>query len=228
VSPLPLALRVLPSAVRGRTPIRVRDAPRVRALALGLGLIPPRTMHSAQDVRLLLQAAAGARRAVEIGVYEGASARALLDALQPGAELHLIDPFGANPTLLPGWAGVEGATRRVVARAARRRDAGPRVVWHVERSADTAARWSGPVDLVFIDGDHTEEGCRSDWELWSPLVAPGGVVLFHDATGPDALPGPRAVFEGLFRTGDPLRGWRIKAEVDTAVAVEREDETSGH
>jgi hypothetical protein len=52
-------------------------------------------------------------------------------------------------------------------------------------------------------------------------VAPGGVVLFHDATGPDALPGPRAVFEGLFRTGDPPPGWRIAAEVDTAVAVER-------
>jgi predicted O-methyltransferase YrrM len=116
---------------------------------------------------------------------------------------------------------VEGATRRVVRRAARRRGDGPRLVWHVERSEDTAARWREPVDLLFIDGDHSEAGCRLDWELWSPFVAPGGVVLFHDATGPDALPGPRAVFEDLFRTGDPPAGWRIRAEVDTAVAVER-------
>jgi hypothetical protein len=145
----------------------------------------------------------------------------LAGALPADATLHLIDPFGENPTLLPGWAGVERATRRVVGRAARRRGAGPHVVWHVERSEDTADRWREPVDLVFIDGDHSEAGCRLDWELWSPFVAPGGVVLFHDASGPDALPGPRAVFEDLFRTGDPPAGWRIRAEVDTAVAVER-------
>ena len=46
-------------------------------------------------------------------------------------------------------------------------------------------------------------------------------MLFHDAIGPDALPGPRAVFEDLFRAGDPPAGWRIRDEVDTAVAVER-------
>ena len=46
-------------------------------------------------------------------------------------------------------------------------------------------------------------------------------MIFHDAIGPNALPGPRAVFEELFRTGDPPRGWHVKAEVDTAVAVER-------
>jgi predicted O-methyltransferase YrrM len=119
---------------------------------------------------------------------------------------------------------VEAATRRVVGRAARRRGRGPHVVWHVERSEDTADRWREPVDLVFIDGDHSEAGCRLDWELWSPFVAPGGVVLFHDASGADALPGPRAVFEDLFRTGDPPAGWRIRAEVDTAVAVERTGE----
>jgi hypothetical protein len=52
-------------------------------------------------------------------------------------------------------------------------------------------------------------------------VAAGGVVLFHDVSGPNALPGPRAVFEALFRSGDPPAGWRIRAEADTAVAVER-------
>jgi predicted O-methyltransferase YrrM len=135
--------------------------------------------------------------------------------------LHLIDPFGENATLLPGWAGVEGATRRVVGRAARRRADGPRLVWHVERSEDTAADWRESVDLVFIDGDHSEAGCRLDWELWSPFVAAGGVVLFHDVSGPNALPGPRAVFDALFRSGDPPAGWRIRAEADTAVAVER-------
>ncbi|HTU77918.1 MAG TPA: hypothetical protein VMF09_04090, partial [Solirubrobacteraceae bacterium] len=71
-------MAILPQALRSLTPARLRDDVRARAVAVGLGLIPPRTMHSAEDVRVLLDAARGARRAVEIGVYEGASALALL------------------------------------------------------------------------------------------------------------------------------------------------------
>jgi cephalosporin hydroxylase len=37
-----------------------------------------------------------------------------------------------------------------------------------------------PVDLLFVDGDHTYEGVKRDFELYSPLVRSGGVVAFHD------------------------------------------------
>jgi cephalosporin hydroxylase len=37
-----------------------------------------------------------------------------------------------------------------------------------------------PVDLLFIDGDHTYEGVRADFEMYSPLVRPGGLIVFHD------------------------------------------------
>ncbi len=36
------------------------------------------------------------------------------------------------------------------------------------------------LDLLFIDGDHSYEGVRADFELYHPLVRPGGVVAFHD------------------------------------------------
>lgn len=36
------------------------------------------------------------------------------------------------------------------------------------------------VDLLFIDGSHDYESVRSDWELYRPLVRPGGLVMFHD------------------------------------------------
>lgn len=35
-------------------------------------------------------------------------------------------------------------------------------------------------DFIFIDGDHTLEGVTKDYELYGPLVAPGGVIAFHD------------------------------------------------
>ncbi len=219
-------MSAVPQAVRRLAPSAIRDDVRVRALALGCGLIPPRTMHSREDVRVLLHAAAGARRVVEIGVYEGASARALIDVLPADAELNLIDPFGAHPDALPqGWGASEWATRRTVARALRARNgAAPRVRWHVATSHEVAERWSGTVDLVFIDGDHSEEGCELDWRDWHGFVAPGGHVVFHDARagvdGGRGLPGPTAVVERHFR-GAGTAGWEIAAEADRTVVVRR-------
>jgi cephalosporin hydroxylase len=36
------------------------------------------------------------------------------------------------------------------------------------------------VDMLFIDGDHTYPGALQDWEMYSPLVRPGGLIIFHD------------------------------------------------
>jgi predicted O-methyltransferase YrrM len=214
----------LPQALRSAVPDRVRNDVRLRALAVGTGLIPPRQMHSAAERALIQDLARGARRAVEIGVYEGASAAALCRVLDPEAELHLIDPFGHHPTALrPGMAGTEWASRRVVARARGRQ--GPRLVWHVALSEDVARGWSAPVDFIFIDGDHAEEATDLDWALWHGHVAPGGHVVFHDAREGRAdgtgLPGPTAVVDRLFRGAGAVGGWTIAAEVDRTVAVRR-------
>ncbi len=213
----------LPKAIRRMAPDRVRDDPRLRALAVGTGVIPPRTMHSADEAALLAELARGRRRVVEIGVFEGSSAIVLCDVLEPGAELHLIDPFGHQPNALrEGAAATEWATRRVVERAARRMS-GPRLQWHVDFSASVAQRWNLPVDLVFIDGDHSEIGVTKDWEMWHPFVVEGGTVLFHDAreSQPDGqgLRGPTAVVDRLFRGARALVDWQIADEVDRAVAV---------
>ncbi len=37
-----------------------------------------------------------------------------------------------------------------------------------------------PIDFLYIDGDHTYEGVRSDFEMYSPLVRSGGLIAFHD------------------------------------------------
>lgn len=36
------------------------------------------------------------------------------------------------------------------------------------------------VDVLHIDGDHSYGGVRADWEMYSPLVRPGGLILIHD------------------------------------------------
>lgn len=36
------------------------------------------------------------------------------------------------------------------------------------------------LDLLFIDGDHTYEGAKKDFEMYSLLVKNGGLLVFHD------------------------------------------------
>lgn len=37
-----------------------------------------------------------------------------------------------------------------------------------------------PIDFLWIDADHSYEGAKKDYEMYSPLVRPGGLIAFHD------------------------------------------------
>ena len=38
----------------------------------------------------------------------------------------------------------------------------------------------GEISLLFIDGDHTYEGCKKDINAWLPHLKKGGQIFFHD------------------------------------------------
>jgi MMP 1-O-methyltransferase len=85
-------------------------------------------------------------------------------------------------------------------------------------SARVGKNWAGPLALVFIDGGHTDENVRSDYETWCRHVISGGYVCFHDVFLDPAAGGqaPRRLFdeakgsrmwelEGLYSTLGVLR-----------------------
>jgi len=39
---------------------------------------------------------------------------------------------------------------------------------------------SPTLDLLFIDGDHSYEGVKADWEAYKAFLRPGAIVVFHD------------------------------------------------
>ena len=66
---------------------------------------------------------------------------------------------------------------------------------------------SQEVELLFIDGDHSYEGARADFDRWSALVRPGGHLLFHDAVDSG---GYGNVYPGVSRVADEVGregGW---------------------
>jgi len=48
-----------------------------------------------------------------------------------------------------------------------------------------AVRKVGPVDVLFIDGDHRGDAPLKDYEAYLPLMAPNGVIAFHDINSAD-------------------------------------------
>jgi len=183
-----------------------------------LGIRPVRGQHTVTEHAALKKWATGRSRLVEIGVAEGASAVALREVMSPGGTLWLIDPF--HLSRMRYINAMKRAAHRVVEGCRN-----GRVVWIEEFSSVAANDWNGLIDLLFIDGDHSEPCVQQDWDKWHQFVAPGGVVIFHDAatflggwTREDW--GPVRLVNQLFRER-ALPGWRLVQQVDSLVVVER-------
>jgi cephalosporin hydroxylase len=78
------------------------------------------------------------------------------------------------------------------------------------------------VDVLFIDGDHTEEGVRSDFELYGDLVRRGGIIAFHDIVDAKAdLVGGVPEFWRSVRTADALELVEDRAQGGYGIGVLR-------
>lgn len=62
-----------------------------------------------------------------------------------------------------------------------------RVIRILGKSADVGWSWVEDVNLIFVDGDHSEEGVREDINNWCRHLPRGGVIIFHDYI-PDPIP----------------------------------------
>jgi len=115
---------------------------------------------------------------VEIGSAQGWSACHIGLALRENVrgKLYAIDPH--HPT---SWNDTDAVDTLPILRQNLRRCGIERYVEIVRSTSEEAARnWTAPIDFLFIDGDHSYAGVKSDFEMFAPLVRAGGVVAFHD------------------------------------------------
>jgi hypothetical protein len=48
-------------------------------------------------------------------------------------------------------------------------------------------------DFILIDGDHTCDGLKKDWEAWRELIGKRGIVALHDSVKPTGSAGAGSV-----------------------------------
>ena len=70
------------------------------------------------------------------------------------------------------------------------------------------------LDLVFIDGDHSYVGTKSDFECVKQWMAEDGIIAFHDFSNL-SFPGVTRVVGEALASGD----WMIVGKVDTLVWI---------
>jgi hypothetical protein len=113
-------------------------------------------------------------RGIEIGVLNGETSRHLL-SLGEYIRLIGIDPIipdSMETSLIGSLEFIRQNTDF----------AGERWEFLQDYSYDVHSQFvNESVDFLFIDGDHTYDAVRQDYELYFPKIRKGGLIFFHDS-----------------------------------------------
>jgi predicted O-methyltransferase YrrM len=134
-----------------------------------------------------------ARKVIEIGRYKGGSTLLIAAAMGGEGEFWSID-LGDKESRLR--SSDSRPFDEQIADACRRLGLQVKLVVGDSRTIEVD---TGEVDLVFIDGDHSYEGVKNDFERFGKRVRIGGAVLFDDAFD-----------EGLFKTHSDTVGLLVE------------------
>jgi len=115
---------------------------------------------------------------LEVGTEKGGTFFLLARVATPDALLLSLD-------LPVGQQGAQPAWREPLYRGFRREQQRVELVREDSHDLHTREKIRGllggrKLDLLFIDGDHSYDGVKKDFEMYSPLVGAGGTIAFHD------------------------------------------------
>lgn len=116
---------------------------------------------------------------VELGVHNGASFFSAIEAAmeaKSSLNAHALDAWEGDE-----HAGFYGGTVYENFCAYLDKKSYPDVQIHKAYFNETLSKFEDEsIDVLHVDGLHTYEAVRDDYDTWAPKVRPGGVILFHD------------------------------------------------
>lgn len=135
---------------------------------------------------------------VELGTHHGVSYAGFCQAvarLGLGTRCHAVDTWEGDHQ-----AGAYGEEVHRALAATNERDwRGFSTLLRMTFDAARPRFAAGEIDLLHIDGLHTYEAVRADWETWRDALSDRGVVLFHDTNVRDRDFGVWRLFAELRR-----------------------------
>jgi predicted O-methyltransferase YrrM len=173
---------------------------------------------------------------VEIGTYCGKSSVLLgAAALNTDSVLYTIDHHHGSEEHQPGWEYHDTSmvdphtglfdtlpTFRHTMDAA---DLADNVVAVVGRSTVVARDWRTPLNLLFIDGGHTEAAAHRDFDGWAKWVKPASALVIHDVF-PNPDEGGQAPYQ-IYRRAIDGGTFREVSATGTLRVLERVSGTVG-
>jgi len=154
-----------------------RNRPLAHMFLWQLGIAKAQTQTTEAERDCMARYASGKKMLAEIGVFHGVTTCRLRRSMDPSGVLIAIDPY---PKQRLGFSA-----QRIVAQREVSKIKSGTVKWMRTTGANAARQLyesdSPRFGFVFIDGDHSWEGLQEDWEGWSRLLAPGGIIALHDS-----------------------------------------------
>jgi predicted O-methyltransferase YrrM len=118
---------------------------------------------------------------VEIGSARGKSSCCMALACKHNGKgkVYAIDPHIKN-----AWSeiGTSGDNEHFMRTRLKEYNLEPYCEVIRDLSTNAAKTWNRPIDLIFIDGSHSYEGVKSDFDLFQPWFTDKALVVFHDTT----------------------------------------------
>jgi hypothetical protein len=193
-------------------------------LKWSLGLAEPETQTTKAERDCLARHAAGKMVLVELGVWHGVTTCRLREVMSPDSVLYAVDPYDKGRL---GFSAPGLIAHREVSLTP-----GGKVTWirktSVEAALEFRARKIANINFLFIDAGHTYRDLQTDWQNWSPLIAPEGIVALHDSRSSPTrnLDGVgSAIFTSEVIHSDAR--FRCVDEVDSLTVMQRIPENQG-
>lgn len=157
----------------------IKNSPGLHFLFWKFGLTPANTQTTPAEQECLLEHATGKKRLLEIGVWHGINSKKFREVMHEDGTLYANDPF------FPGKFGMQW--QKYVAHGEIKKCSRGNVQFlemiseEASKEIDKHESEEQFLDFVFIDGDHSYEGVKTDWNCWTPRIIPGGIVALHDS-----------------------------------------------
>ena len=118
---------------------------------------------------------------LEIGSFKGKSTIIIAKSASLAGRTNIVsvDPLTSPSVTDPDLKGEESCLEEFknnIRSAGIEKD----IEFHQKYSHELAKEWERKIGFLWVDGDHTYKGVKTDFDLFSPHLTNGGIIAIHD------------------------------------------------